>query len=218
VVRVSEAGQIAELSDTIICAGLRVADEVEVYLAEGSSVSAELKRDIIGEAGASDAWALGIRTIKNGKIGISSTSNPRKWRQCLDAAVASTILATPQEWNGLPGPADLKRKMDVFDSEIKIDISVVCELITGMLEGAKEYTVDVAGGSAGLSTGRVTLANSSDLLYTREKTGVGISLETRQRSLRHIPWVEKIYRAVHMMSSSLLFQSHNLSGQSSYLH
>ncbi|MEA2035122.1 MAG: metallopeptidase TldD-related protein [Euryarchaeota archaeon] len=174
----SEAGEIAELSETIISAGLRVADEVEVYLAEGSSVSAELKRDIIGEAGASDAWALGIRTIKDGKIGISSTSNPRNWRLCLDAAVASTILATPQEWNGLPGPADLKRKMDVFDSEIEIDISVVCDLISGMLEGAKEETVDVAGGSAGLSTGRVTLANSSGLLYTREKTGVGISLET----------------------------------------
>ena len=99
----------------MIRAGERIADEVEVYLAEGRSVSAELQRDRIDRAEESRSWGMAIRIITNGRIGISSTGDPVAWERCLQAAVDSAYLATPQEWKGLPGPSPLGGKAPCFD-------------------------------------------------------------------------------------------------------
>src|SRR5512145_1791021 len=82
-------------------------DEVEVFFVEGESVAADLKKKKISLATISRDCGLGIRTIHKGRIGSSSTSAPEEWRECLKAAIASGKLATPQTWDGLPGPADL---------------------------------------------------------------------------------------------------------------
>ena len=85
----------------------KAVDEVEVYYVEGTSVSADLKKKKLSLATTSQDCGLGIRTIHKGRIGSSSTNNPGQWRECLAAAVASGKLATPQEWDGLPGPEPL---------------------------------------------------------------------------------------------------------------
>ncbi|MBS1194710.1 MAG: PmbA protein, partial [Methanomicrobia archaeon] len=104
---VGERGFSAGDLERVIRAGERVADEVEVYLAEGRSVSAELQRDRIDRAEESRSWGMGIRIITGERIGVSSTGDPGAWEHCLRAAVDSAHLATPQEWKGLPGPAPL---------------------------------------------------------------------------------------------------------------
>ena len=100
-----------DLIQTILAAGKKVADEVEVVCSEGCGVSAELRRRIIGEAEEARSFGIVIRTIQDGHIGVSSTSDPAAWESCLHAAVASGHLATQQEWHGLPGPEDVSEKL-----------------------------------------------------------------------------------------------------------
>ena len=166
------------LVDDIIRAGRRIADEIEVYIAAGESVSAELKKTSTGLATGNKTLGLGIRTIVKGKIGISGTNNPMAWKPCLDAAVASGRLATGQEWRGLPSPEVQDRPPLSFDPGLRIDADQASALLHDMIDGAGKYPVQVTSGSADLSTGGVTMGNSHGILYSSQKTFLSISLET----------------------------------------
>jgi PmbA protein len=168
-----------ELIERILAAGGRSAQEVEVYLVEGTGVSAELKRDAVAMATGSRDWGLSIRTIDHGRIGVSSTSSPEKWEECLGAAVASMSLATPQEWKGLPGPAELRRDAPSFDDRVIPEPQAAQDFLRGMLDGAKGHPgAKITSGSGSLSRSEVTLANSHGVLYTTRRTEVSCSLET----------------------------------------
>ncbi|NMB78022.1 MAG: TldD/PmbA family protein [Methanomicrobiales archaeon] len=163
--------------DELLAEAAKSVDEAEVFFVEGESVSADLKRKNVSLATTSRDCGLGIRTIHKGRIGSSSTSNPADWRTCLHAAIASTKLATPQTWEGLPGPADLSMTPLAFDPAITVEPSTARELLARMLAGATEHEAEVTAGSAGLSTTRVLLANTHGVRYTDQHTGVTVSLE-----------------------------------------
>jgi PmbA protein len=91
-----------DLIEKVLREGERQADEVEVFYARGQSVSAGIKKGILGTAEESETWSMTIRTVRDGRIGFSSTSDPDRWKECLNAALASGRIATPQEWGGLP--------------------------------------------------------------------------------------------------------------------
>jgi PmbA protein len=170
-------GDIAGLIDTIISAGEALVEEVEVYITGGESVSAELTKKKIGIATGSKSLGLGIRTIDHGRIGSSGTSDPSAWRKCLDAAVSSGTLATPQEWGGLPHSSVQERTLHSFDPEVRVEAEIAEEFIYKMLNGAEEFPVNVTSGSADISTGYLTLANSHGVRYSTKKSMVSVSLE-----------------------------------------
>jgi PmbA protein len=168
-----------ELIEQVLAAGGKAAQEVEVYLVEGTGISAELKREKVAIATGSRDWGLSIRTIDHGQIGVSATSSPAKWEECLAAALASMRLATPQEWKGLPGPAGLLGDAPAFDGRVVPEPPAAQALIDGMLEGAGKHPASqITSGSASLSRSTVTLANSCGVRYTAERTEVSCSLET----------------------------------------
>jgi len=168
-----------ELIDQILAAGGRSAQEVEVYLVEGTGVSAELKRGMVATATGSREWGLSIRTIDHGRIGASATSSPDRWEECLQAAVASMALSTTQEWRGLPEPAEIRRSAPSFDERVVPDPSVAQGFLKGMLEGARKHPeAKITSGSGSLGRSEVTIANSHGIRYTAARTEVGCSLET----------------------------------------
>ena len=163
--------------DQLIHEALKSVDEVEVFYVKGTSVSADLKLKKVNLATTSVDCGFGIRTIHKGRIGSSSTNNVSQWRECLNAAIASGKLATPQDWEGLPETVPLSQTPLSFDDSIRIEPLVVIDLIEKMLEGAAEHPAEVAAGSASLSSATVTLANSKGVRYTNQHTGVSLSLE-----------------------------------------
>ena len=167
-----------EWIDAILKEGEKKADESEVCYIEGTSISAELKRRTVSIATQADGCGLVIRTIRNGRIGSSSTDDPAKWRECLDAAIASGNIATPQDWGGLPSTGnDPGTDALCFDPAIAVEPAAARKLLDAMLEGANEHPADVTSGSASLSSSAATLANSNGLYRESRYTGVGVSLE-----------------------------------------
>ncbi len=167
-----------EILDDILKAGSKSAEEVEVYLIRGQSVSAELKRNVVSRSIESRYFSLSIRTITGGTIGTSSTSSPADWRRCLEAAVASGRLATPQEWNGLPEPRPLGGPDLSYDPAVKPGPAAVQGMLEAMVEGAGRHPVRVTSGSATMSTGNVTIVNSHGIRYSRNQSVVSASVET----------------------------------------
>jgi PmbA protein len=163
--------------DQLIHEAEKKVDEVEVFYINGISVSAELKQKKVNLATTSKDCGLGIRTIHNGRIGSSGTNNPDQWQACLDAAIASGKLATPQEWEGLPAPLSLSQTPLSYDASLEVEPAGVIDLIEKMLTGAAEHPAQVTSGSASLSSAAVTLANSHGVRYTDQHTGISVSLE-----------------------------------------
>jgi PmbA protein len=163
--------------DQLINEAQKTVDEVEVFYVKGTSVSADLKLKKVNLATTTEDCGFGIRTIHKGRIGSSSTNNVGQWRECLNAAIASGKLATPQNWEGLPDTVPLSLAPLSFDDSIRVEPPVVIDLIEKMLEGAAEHPAEVAAGSASLSSSTVTLANSKGVRYTNQHTGVSLSLE-----------------------------------------
>jgi PmbA protein len=163
--------------DQLIREAQKTVDEVEVFYVKGTSVSADLKQKKINLATTSEDCGMGIRTIHKGRIGSSSTNNVNQWRECLNAAISSGKLATPQDWGGLPDTVPLSQTPLSFDDSIRIEPLVVIDMIEKMLEGAAEHPAEVASGSASLSSSTVTLANSRGIRYSSRHTGVSLSLE-----------------------------------------
>jgi PmbA protein len=163
--------------DQLIREAQKTVDEVEVFYVQGTSVSADLKQKKINLATTSEDCGVGIRTIHKGRIGSSSTNNVGQWRECLNAAISSGKLATPQDWGGLPDTVPLSQTPLSFDDSIRIEPRVVFDVIEKMLEGAAEHPAEVASGSASLSSSTVTLANSRGIRYSSQHTGVSLSLE-----------------------------------------
>jgi len=183
--------------DQLLEEGQKKVDEVEVFYVQGVSVSAELKQKKVNLATTSKDCSLGIRTIHKGKIGASSTNNPEQWRACLDAAIASGHLATPQAWEGLPDPCSFPRTYLSYDNSLKIGPAVVIDLVEKMLTGAAEHPAEVTSGSATLSAASVTLANSQGVRYTDKRTGVTVSLEAIHNQstgyeFDHSPFMDKV--------------------------
>jgi len=163
--------------DKLIREAQKTVDDVEVFYVKGTSVSADLKQKKVALATTSEDCGLGIRTIHEGRIGSSSTNNVSQWLECLNAAIASGKLATPQDWGGLPDIVQLSRTSLSFDASIRIEPLVVIDLIEKMLEGAAEHPAEVTAGTASLSSATVTLANSKGVRYSDRHTGVSLSLE-----------------------------------------
>ena len=207
-----------ELIEKILKAGGRSAQEVEVYLVEGTGVSAELKRDVVATATGSRDWGLSIRTIDKGRIGTSATSSPAKWEECLNAALSSMALATPQEWKGLPDPADLRRSAPSFDERVASEPSAAHGFLRGMLEGSGKHPESrITSGSGSLARSEVTIANSHGVHYAALRTEVGCSLETicgqsTGSEFAHSPFLE--IDPLRVGERAAFFAEHSAKGKS----
>lgn len=166
-----------ELIDRILREGLEKVGELEVFTVEGTGISVSVKSGIIDTATSATSWGLGIRTINDGQIGASSTSDPGRWQECLGAAIASGRFATKQEWRGLPSASPIIPTARTHDPSLQPELPIAIDLIDQMLEGAAEHPAKVTGGSADISRASITIANSHGLSYTAPRTEVSVALE-----------------------------------------
>jgi PmbA protein len=167
-----------EVIEEILRAGKAIAAEIEVYLSVGQSATLELKRELISRAVESKSYALSIRTIDQGRIGTSSTSNPAAWRQCLEAAAASGRMASPQSWGGLPTEWHDTGPALSYDPDVRPEPALLSRILDDMVTGAANHPVEVTSGGADISISHVTLANSNGLWHERSGSLVSASIET----------------------------------------
>lgn len=112
-------------------------DEAEIFCIKGRSVSVDVQRDTIDLAKESIVSGIGIRAIKNGAVGFSSTNDPARVGEAAVLAVKSaSVRKADPEWSGLPGknkPANVNGIFDrkIADIEIEECIGYTMEMISG---------------------------------------------------------------------------------------
>ena len=165
--------------DAILRSGDRLADETEVLVLSFEDLSLEQREMAVSAVSEHAGTSVYIRTVLGGRIGVSATSDPTRWRDCLNAAVSSAKLAEPVAgWPGLPETAVLPAGPDPYDSRVVVDPELAASLLQRMNEGATVYPdARVVTAGVSLSVGSSVLANSHGVRYERRMTGVSLGLD-----------------------------------------
>ena len=152
-------------------------DAYEIYIDETKLIELDSKQDELNFAKEEIDLGLGIRVIKDNKIGFAFTSNLKKIVETANQAVENTKLNKTDEnyaFSETEKVRDVKKVYDKKFNDLNLDESV--EVLKTVISTATDSGCDVTGSGFSASEGRSLIINSNDVSIENEGTGFGIGL------------------------------------------
>ena len=157
-------------AEKILDKALKRADDAEIYFEESERTPVRFKTDELHSIDVKHTRGIGLRVIKDGKIGFSSTSDLSRVEGLIDAAVESARFGQEARFQ-FPGTSEFP-EVDIYDKEV-VDLSTETsvkegkKLISMIKEKEPEVKVDVRIGKA---VSRIHIINSRGLNFSFDKT------------------------------------------------
>ena len=152
-------------------------DAYEIYIDETKLIELDSKQDELNFAKEEIDLGLGIRVIKDNKIGFAFTSNLEKIVETANHAVENTKLNKTDEnyaFSETGKVRDVKKVYDNKFNDLNLDESV--EVLKTVISTATDSGCDVTGSGFSASEGRSLIINSNDVSIENKGTGFGIGL------------------------------------------
>lgn len=152
-------------------------DAYEIYIDETKLIELDSKQDELNFAKEEIDLGLGIRVIKDNKIGFAFTSNLEKIVETANQAVENTKLNKTDEnyaFSETRKVRDVKKVYDNKFNDLNLDESV--EVLKTVISTATDSGCDVTGSGFSASEGRSLIINSNDVSIENKGTGFGIGL------------------------------------------
>lgn len=152
-------------------------DAYEIYIDETKLIELDSKQDELNFAKEEIDLGLGIRVIKDNKIGFAFTSNLEKIVETANQAVENTKLNKTDEnyaFSETEKVRDVKKVYDKKFNDLNLDESV--EFLKTVISTATDSGCDVTGSGFSASEGRSLIINSNDVSIENKGTGFGIGL------------------------------------------
>ncbi len=162
--------------DRILDVATERADKAEAYVVEREDTPIEFRSDKLHSLSKRYAKGVGLRVVKDGRIGFSSTTDLSKLDELVDNALESAEYGQQIRFE-FPGGAEypdvkmLSQAVKEFPSEAGIQEGR--KAISMIKEGNQEITCDV---DIRKRVERVTLANSNGLNQTYEKSAFSYAI------------------------------------------
>ena len=165
--------------DAILRQGQSFADEVEVYVSRYEDLSLEQRQMAVSSVFEHAGQNIYIRVIKDGKIGVSATSDPTRIGDAMKAAVSSANLSEKIEgWSGLAEKAEIAEGKDPYDETLEISADTAAEYLSRMNAGAEKYAeARVVTAGVTLMKGSSILANSNGVWLERKFTDISLGID-----------------------------------------
>jgi PmbA protein len=162
--------QDKELLEKALDYATKASNQAEILLYQNISTPVGFEAEQLKDIETRESWGIGIRVIKDGKIGISSTNNPENYMLAIERAQDLSKFG-PEAHFSFPSDQN-------FGSVNTIDPSVGSIPIERMIESGKSMIQEVKPGKndvlfdAGLqkSTSQFGLVNSNGLSFSYEKS------------------------------------------------
>ena len=165
--------------DAILRQGQNFADEVEVYVSRYEDLSLEQRQMAVSSVFEHAGQNIYIRVIKDGRIGVSATSDPTRIGDAMKAAVSSANLSEKIEgWTGLAEKAEIAAGKDPYDETLEISADTAAEYLSRMNAGAEKYAeARVVTAGVTLMKGSSILANSNGVWLERKFTDISLGID-----------------------------------------
>ena len=165
--------------EAILRQGAKQADEVEVYVSRYEDLSLEQRQMAVSSVFEHAGQNIYIRVVKDGRIGVSATSDPTRIDDCMKSAVSSANLSEKiAGWAGLPDKADIPAGKDPYDDPLEISADTAAEYLSRMNAGAEKYAeARVVTAGVTLMKGSSILANSNGVWLERKFSDISLGID-----------------------------------------
>lgn len=152
-------------------------DSYEIYIDESKVIELDSKQDELNFAKEEIEQGLGIRVIKDNKIGFAFTSNLDKIAETGLQAIENTKLNKQDEnyaFSEVEKVVEVKKVYDKKFNDLSLDESV--EFLKQVISTASDSGCEITGSGFSASEGKSLIINSNGVSIENEGTGFGVGL------------------------------------------
>ena len=152
-------------------------DAYEIYIDESKSIELDSRKEELNFAKEEIECGVGIRVIKDNKVGFAFTSNMEKIQETARQAIENTKLNKVDENYTFSEVEKVPTIKDVYDkkfNDLSLDESV--EFLKSTIDTALDSGCEVTGAGFSSSEGRSLILNSNGVSIEDEGTGFGLGL------------------------------------------
>lgn len=152
-------------------------DEYEIYIDTKKLIELESEQDKLNFAKEEIRQGLGIRVIKDNKIGFAYTSNLDKIDEIGRQAIENTKLNQKDENYAFSEVEKVKDVKNVYDKKIDdINLDESIELLKEVIATAKDSGCEVTGSGFGAESNQSLILNSNGVSIENKGTEFGVAL------------------------------------------
>ena len=152
-------------------------DAYEIYVDESKLIELDSKQDELNFAKEEIETGIGIRVIKDNKIGFAFTSNLNKISETAKKSIENTKLNKIDKNYSFAEVEKVKEVKKVYDKRFNdLDLNESVELLKSVISQAIDSGCEVTESGFSASAGRSLILNSNGVSIENNGTGFGISL------------------------------------------
>ena len=152
-------------------------DAYEIYVDESKLIELDSKQDELDFAKEEIEAGIGIRVIKDNKIGFAFTSNLNKISETAKQSIENTKLNKIDENYSFAEVEKVKDVKKVYDKKFNdLDLNESVELLKSVISQASDSGCEDTESGFSASAGRSLILNSNGVSIENNGTGFGISL------------------------------------------
>ena len=152
-------------------------DAYEIYVDETNVIELESEQNELNFAKEEIEQGIGIRVIKDNKIGFAFTSNLDKIVETANQAIENTKLTKKDENYAFAEKEKVADVKKVYDKKFNdLDLGEAVDLLKSIIATAGDSGCEVTGSGFSASEGRSLILNSNGVSIEDEGTGFGIAL------------------------------------------
>ena len=152
-------------------------DAYEIYIDESKSIELDSRKEELNFAKEEIERGVGIRVIKNNKVGFAFTSNMDKIAETAAQSIENTKLNKTDEnyaFAEVEKVPEIKKVYDKKFNDLSLDESI--EFLKNTIDTTIDQGCDITGSGFSASEGRSLIINSNGVSIEDEGTGFGIGL------------------------------------------
>lgn len=152
-------------------------DAFEIYVDESKLIELDSKQDELNFAKEEIETGIGIRVIKDNKIGFAFTSNLDKISETAKQSIENTKLNKVDENYSFAEVEKVNNVKKVYDKKFNdLDLDESVELLKGVISQAMDSGCEVTGSGFSATAGKSLILNSNGVSIENKGTGFGIGL------------------------------------------
>jgi PmbA protein len=163
---------IYEIADKCVREVEKLSDNWEIYIANSETIEVESKNDILNFAKEEIEKGVGIRILKDNKMGFAYTTNldkiPETAQKALDNAKLNKVDEN-YEFSNVEKVNDVKGTYDAKYDDLSVD--ECCEFLENIIECTKENNCNISSTGFSASKGEELIVNSNGVSIYDKGTG-----------------------------------------------
>lgn len=163
---------VYEIADKCVKEVEKLSDNWEIYIANTELIEVESKKDVLSFAKEEIESGVGIRIIKDDKIGFAYTSDLDKISQTAQKALDNAKLNKVDKNYEFAEVTEAKDVKGIYDKHYEdLTVDECCEFLENIIDRSKENECDITSSGFSASKGEELILNSNGVSIYDKGTG-----------------------------------------------